>query len=121
MNVETPAAEIAAQQGTIAPILIGREGLIHEAAERAGIALAEFEMMPAANPREAVAVAIQLARERKIEGILKGSVSTEELISVVISKSQGLRTGRRPSGERGAREQPHRGRVSGLPQRTGTT
>ncbi len=91
------AVAIAAQQGTIAPILIGREGLIHEAAERAGIALAEFEMMPAANPREAVAVAVRLAREGRIEGILKGSVSTEELIGAVISKSHGLRTERRMS------------------------
>lgn len=91
------AVAIAAQQGTIAPILIGREGLIHEAAERAGIALDEFEMMPAANPREAVAVAIRLAREGRIEGILKGSVSTEELIGAVISKTHGLRTERRMS------------------------
>lgn len=91
------AVAIAAQQGTIAPILIGREGLIHEAAERAGIALAEFEMMPAANPREAVAVAVRLAREGRIEGILKGSVSTEELIGAVISKTHGLRTERRMS------------------------
>jgi phosphate acetyltransferase len=91
------AVAIAAQQGIIAPILIGREGLIHEAAERAGIALAEFEMMPAANPREAVAVAVRLAREGRIEGILKGSVSTEELIGAVISKTHGLRTERRMS------------------------
>jgi phosphate acetyltransferase len=91
------AVAIAAEQGTIAPILIGTESLIHEAAERTGIALNEFEMMPTANPREAVAVAIRLAREGRIEGILKGSVSTEELIAAVISKTQGLRTERRMS------------------------
>jgi phosphate acetyltransferase len=91
------AAAMAAEQGTISPILIGRESLIYEAAESASIALDGFEMTPAANSREAVAVAIRLAREGRIEGILKGSVSIEDLISDVISKTQGLRTERRMS------------------------
>src|SRR5262249_54243303 len=56
-----------------------------------------FEIRPVANAREAVAEAIRLAREGKIEGIMKGTVSTEEFIRQIISTTKGLRTERRIS------------------------
>jgi phosphate acetyltransferase len=87
----------AAEQGTITPILIGTETLIHEVAEAGSVDLDGFEIVPATNPREAAAVAIRLAREGRIEGIMKGSMSTEELIGQVISTKDGLRTERRIS------------------------
>ena len=87
----------AAKQGSIVPILVGTEGVIHEVAEAGSVNLDAFEIVPAANPREAVAVAIRLACEGRIEGIMKGSVSTEELIGQIISTTKGLRTERRIS------------------------
>jgi phosphate acetyltransferase len=90
-------AVAAAEQGSIVPILVGKESLIREVAEAGSILLDAFEIMPAANPGEAVAVAIRLAREGRIEGIMKGGVSTEELIRQVISTTKGLRTERRIS------------------------
>ena len=87
----------AAKQGTIVPILVGTESVIHEVAEAGSVNLDAFEIVPAANPREAVAVAIRLACEGRIEGIMKGSVSTEELIGQIISTTKGLRTERRIS------------------------
>jgi phosphate acetyltransferase len=87
----------AMAQGTIVPILVGPESLIDEVAGAGSIDLEAFEIVPAANPREAVAVAIRLAREGRIEGIMNGGVSTEELIGQVISTTKGLRTERRMS------------------------
>ena len=87
----------AAENGTIVPILVGIESMIHEVAGTGGVDLDAFEIKPAANPREAVAVAIDLAREGRIEGIMKASLSTEELIGQVISTAKGLRTERRLS------------------------
>jgi phosphotransacetylase len=87
----------AAEQGTIVPILVGTEDLIRKVAEAGSVDLDAFEIIPAANPQQAVAVAIQLAREGRIEGIMKGGVSTEELIIAIISATKGLRTERRMS------------------------
>jgi phosphate acetyltransferase len=82
----------AAERGIIAPILVGTESLIREVAEAGGVDLDAFEIMPAENPREAAAAAIRFAREGRIEGIMKGSMSTEELIAQVVSTTKGLRT-----------------------------
>jgi phosphate acetyltransferase len=87
----------AAKEGAIVPILVGAEGAIREMAEAGGIDLAGFEILHAARPREAVAEAIRLAREGRVEAIMKGSLPTEELIVPVISSSRGLRTERRVS------------------------
>src|SRR5262245_21564325 len=87
----------AAEQGAIVPILVGSESVIHEAARVGRVNIEPFEITPAASPREAVAVAIHLAREGRIEGLMKASMSTEELIARVISPTNGLRTERRIS------------------------
>jgi phosphate acetyltransferase len=87
----------AAEQGTIAPMLIGTETTVRELAKAGNVNLDAFEIQPATHPREAVAVAIGLARQGKIQSIMNAGVSTEELIRQVISKTNGLRTERRIS------------------------
>jgi phosphate acetyltransferase len=87
----------AAEEGIIRPILVGTESSIREAAEAGSVDLDAFEIVPAANPREAIAVAIRFAREGRVEGIMKGAMSTEELIGQVVSATKGLRTERRMS------------------------
>ena len=91
------AVAAAAQQDIIVPILVGTEHLIREAAGSTGADIGRFEIVAAANPREAVAIAIRLAKEGRVEGIIKGSVSAEELIGAVVSATHGLRTERRVS------------------------
>src|SRR3974390_2824540 len=91
------SAAAAAKEGIIEPILIGKESAIPEAAKVGGVDPDTFEIKQAANEREAIAVAIRLAREGKIDGIMKGGVSTEEFIGQVISTTKGLRTERRIS------------------------
>ena len=87
----------AAEQGIITPILIGAERLIREVAEASSIKLGKLAFEPAANPQEAIATAIRLARAGRAGGIMKGNVSTEDLITQIVSPSKGLRTGRRLS------------------------
>jgi phosphotransacetylase/acyl dehydratase len=87
----------AARDGLITPVLVGPKNLIEDLAQAAGIDAAAFEIVPAASPAQAVAEAIRLAREGKVGAIMKGGVSTEELIVRAISASHGLRTGRRMS------------------------
>ena len=87
----------AAHQGSIVPLLVGDETVIREVAEAGGVDLNGFDFVPASGTREAVGEAIRLAREGRVEGIMKGSITTEELIVPVIAASKGLRTGRRVS------------------------
>jgi phosphotransacetylase/acyl dehydratase len=87
----------AAEQGILIPVLVGVEGPMRELAAAGNVDLAGFEMVPVGNRREAVAEAIRLAREGRIEGVMKGTLSTEELIVPVVSSARGLRTERRVS------------------------
>jgi phosphotransacetylase/acyl dehydratase len=87
----------AAEDGTITPILVGAKSLIDELGQAAGIDVGRFELVPAENPKQAIAEAIRLAREGRVEGIMKGRVSTEDLILQAISPAKGLRTERRMS------------------------
>jgi phosphate acetyltransferase len=91
------AVAAAAEQGSIVPVLVGTESVIRAVARIAGVDLDAFEIVPTKSPREAVAEAIRLAREGRVEGIMKGSISIEELIVPVVSSTKGLRTERRVS------------------------
>jgi phosphate acetyltransferase len=88
---------LAAQERIIEPVLVGPESMLREIAESAGVDISAFRIVPAPNPRAAIAEAIRLAREGKVEGLMKGSMSTEDLIVQAISASKGLRTERRMS------------------------
>jgi phosphotransacetylase/acyl dehydratase len=87
----------AAAEGAIVPLLVGTKSSIDEFAQAAGIDVSAFEIVPAESHAHAVAEAIRLAREGRVEGIMKGRVSTEELILHAISPTRGLRTERRMS------------------------
>jgi phosphotransacetylase len=87
----------AAQEGTIVPVLVGSKSVISEMARAGNTDLAAFEIVPAENPGHAVVEAIRLAREGRVEGIMKAGVSTEDLIVHAISATKGLRTERRMS------------------------
>jgi phosphate acetyltransferase len=87
----------AAAEGAIVPVLVGSPATMRELAEAGGINIAGFEIEPAASAQEAIAAAIRLARDGRVQGIMNGSPSTEELIAPVIATTSGLRKGRRIS------------------------
>ena len=87
----------AAQAGLIAPILVGPRKKIEETAKSAGIDLGELEIVDAPHSVGSAVQAVGLVREGRAEVLMKGSLHTDELMSAIVSREGGLRTGRRIS------------------------
>lgn len=87
----------AHHHGIITPILVGRRDKIEHAATDANLDISGFELIDAAHSHDAVEIAAKLVREQQANLIIKGSVHTDELMGVLVDKSQNLRTGRRMS------------------------
>ena len=86
----------AAQLDLIVPVLVGPETRLRALAETEGIDLHGIEICAVAHSHAAADLAAQLAAERKVEALMKGSLHTDELIHAVLSQTS-LRTGRRLS------------------------
>ncbi len=87
----------AAQAGLIRPLLVGPRKEIEATANSAGIDLQDFEIVDAPNSVEAGKQAVALVREGRAEVLMKGSLHTDELMSAIVSREGGMRTGRRIS------------------------
>ena len=87
----------AAQADIIVPILVGPAAKIRATAEAAGIDISAYELVDAPHSHAAAAKAVELVRAGKAELLMKGSLHTDELMSEVVAKETGLRTGRRIS------------------------
>jgi phosphotransacetylase len=83
--------------GLILPILVGPVAKIEEIAKSANIDLRNIEIIDAPHSVAAAVKAVQLVREGKAELLMKGSLHTDELLSAIVSREGGLRTGRRIS------------------------
>ena len=91
------AALEAAQKGLITPILVGPATKIQEVAKQSGITLGETKIVDAPHSHASAAKAVELVRQGQAELLMKGSLHTDELLSAVVAKETGLRTGRRIS------------------------
>jgi phosphotransacetylase len=87
----------AAAKGLIAPTLVGPAAKIQEIAKKGRIALGTIEIVDAPHSHAAAARAVEMVREGKAELLMKGSLHTDELLSSVVARDTGLRTGRRIS------------------------
>jgi phosphate acetyltransferase len=87
----------AAEQGLIAPILVGPEKRIAEIAAQGGLSLGTARIVDAPHSVAAAAKAVELVRKGEAELLMKGSLHTDELLSAVVARETGLRTGRRIS------------------------
>jgi phosphotransacetylase len=87
----------AANQGLIAPILVGPRDKIASVAKSAHIDLSRFQIVDAPHSNASAAKAVELLREAQAELLMKGSLHTDELMAAVVSREGGLRTGRRIS------------------------
>lgn len=90
-------AVMAFQQGIIEPILVGPESKIRAVAEEFGIDLRGIRIVNARHSHDSAALAVSLVRTGDAEALMKGSLHTDELMSEVISRANGLRTARRIS------------------------
>ena len=87
----------AAEAGIIVPILAGPAGKIRATAEKAGLNIAPYEIVDAPHSHGAAEEAVFLVRTGRAELLMKGSLHTDELMSEVMKRDTGLRTGRRVS------------------------
>ncbi len=87
----------ARDAGLIVPVLVAPRARLEAAAEEAGIDLSGLEIEDVPHSHAAAARAAELAREGKVEALMKGSLHTDELMLAVVSSAGGLRTKRRVS------------------------
>jgi len=82
--------------GLIQAVLIAPEKKLRALAAEAGIDLTGIEVIHVEHSHAAADLAAQMAADKKLEALMKGSLHTDELIHAVVSQ-KGLRTGRRMS------------------------
>ena len=87
----------AAQAGLIRPFLVGPAAKIEQAAKSANIDLGNLEIIDAQHSLESAKKAVDLVNQGRAEVLMKGSLHSDELLSAIVSRDGGLRTGRRIS------------------------
>ena len=90
-------ALLARDRGLIIPTLVGPEDKIRALAESLKLDLAECRFLNVLHSHASAESSVALAREGKVEALMKGSLHTDELMSEVVDKATGLRTERRIS------------------------
>ena len=90
-------ALLARDAGLIDPILVGREAAIRATAAGLGRDLAGLTVIDAAGDEQAASRAVTLAHEGRARAIMKGHLHTDTLLSAIVRRDAGLRTGRRVS------------------------
>jgi phosphate acetyltransferase/phosphate butyryltransferase len=86
----------AEQAKLIIPVLVGPEHKIRATAEQAKLDLGRYEIVPAEHSHVAAAQAVALARNHKVEALMKGSLHTDEFMHAIVAEEK-LRTDRRMS------------------------
>jgi len=87
----------AGAKGLIAPILVGPAAKIEEIAIKNGIDIGKARLVDAPHSHAAATKAVELVRQGAAELLMKGSLHTDEILSAVVARETGLRTGRRIS------------------------
>lgn len=81
----------------IVPVLVGSEAGIRSLAGSMQLDLSAVRIVDVADSRAAAVRAVELARKTEVQMLMKGSLHTDELMSAVVSRDGGMRTGRRIS------------------------
>jgi phosphotransacetylase len=87
----------AGELGLIEPILVGPAAKIREVAQKEGIRLSGIEIVDTPHSHASADKAVEIVREGRAELLMKGCLHTDELLSAVVARDTGLRTGRRIS------------------------
>ncbi len=81
----------------IIPVLVGSEARIRGLAESMQLDLESVQILDVSDARTAAVRAVELARKGEVQMLMKGSLHTDELMSAVVAREGGMRTGRRIS------------------------
>ena len=90
-------AVTALKADLIVPILVGPAAKIRAVAEAQELDIDGIEIVDAPHSHAAAATAVALVREGRAEGLMKGSLHTDELMGEVVAAGSDLRTERRIS------------------------
>jgi phosphate acetyltransferase len=96
-DVSLEGALEAARLGLIEPILVGPEARIRATAAGAGLDIGATEIVASAHSVDSAVKAVELVTTGRVEGLMKGSLHTDELMAAVVSRQAGIRTARRIS------------------------
>jgi len=91
------AAIEARDADLVVPVLVGPRARIDALAVEAGLSLDGVERVDVEHSHAAAAAAVALARECKVDAVMKGSLHTDELLHAALDRENGLRTARRVS------------------------
>ena len=86
----------AAEAGLIEPVLVGPQAAIAAAAAEAKLDLSPYQLVATEHSHASAAQAVALARDFKVEALMKGSLHTDEFMSAIVAEEK-LRTARRMS------------------------
>ena len=95
--VSLESAIQAAKLGLIVPILVGPPARLMDVAARAGLDLAGLEIVASEHSHDSADKAVALVRAGRADGLMKGSLHTDELMGAVVARDTGVRTARRIS------------------------
>lgn len=91
------AALLAARRGLIEPMFVGPEARIRRVAAAARLDIRGVPIVATEHSHAAADAAVALAREGRVDCLVKGSLHTDELMGAVVDTAHGLRTERRVS------------------------
>jgi len=92
-DIALTAAAEASQLEIAVPVLIGSGAKTRSKAEGLGLS-SQLSGAEFVNTDSPAAVAVEMARNREVDVLLKGHLRTDELLKAVLDKDTGLRTGR---------------------------
>lgn len=91
------AVSDAVTEDLIIPVLIGPEDRIKAAIEESAVDASGWEIVNTEHSHHSAEKSVQMAVNGDIEGLMKGSLHTDELLGAVVPSKAGLRTERRIS------------------------
>ena len=96
-EVSLGGAMQAFKDSLIVPVLLGCEAKIRALAGALQLDLGTIPIVDVDDRRAAAVEAVEMARKSEVQMLMKGSLQTDELMSAVVSREGGMRTGRRIS------------------------
>jgi phosphotransacetylase len=84
----------ASKEGLIVPVLVGCEAKMRTLAGTLQLDLGTIQIVDVDDSSTAAIRAVEMARKGEVQMLMKGSLQTDELMSAVVSREGGMRTGR---------------------------
>lgn len=78
----------------VKPVLIGEEESISQAAAEAGVDIKGWELVRSADPNNSVYTGLDLVKNGKVKGLVKGIFGVRDFLSLVFERTLGFRVGK---------------------------